>query len=695
MTSPQKWTTGQDIAEQPGMAEMPLPSPADDAPTQPDDVLGSRSTRIEFQIDEPQAVARQERKAGSSVAPGSPTTEGMSDVTTEAPAATRTSTPSQQTLNALLAVRSSTDEAIAVARLQLKTEADAASDSPPAADLSAKMSEAGQKAREKVRASAFSSLRQAATQVVLQHGARFGHEARPEAERGIPATLTLTPADLSTKMTEAGKEDGKSPEQNWDSVSPLLTQAPTLTYTDKAVAVATLSRWAVRRAARKKCPKSAVLPPAAELNAPNLSLQLQQMQEQIQQQMQQQKQQMQEQMQQMQMQMQMQLHRWGAPPDDQHGGKSISPTAEDPQVDVTSTLARFSGLNAANSDPQSESPDSVGRKVAVEQAKVFFLNSGDLPPDLAFHKDLSTIKHLFESQPDLTFSRWRRRGVYTEDNFDQWVEWAPLGKAHLDAFTMLLKFDKKNLLVAPNLRKSDPEIAAEAWDTYRKGLLNGIQQALTMGCKWKQILTNLSLAFSDPESGYPKLQLAVKLALMDTKLMQYPLLHADVFMCKLDKSFAAGSAKYSDDSCSAEWDQTLSRRPGEDALSLAIRVQSAYLETLQHMELDDITVYQDKFHSQQLKNRYDKCLSNDPDDPARGHRSAEKFRTGWEEWLVDQEYGVRHMPPNLERVVRLSVMSYENSRAHAAQAQLPDEQAVAGQYLAIEEISEDPPWRNS
>ena len=490
-------------------------------------------------------------------------------------------------------------------------------------------------------------------------------------------------------------------------MSPLLTQAPTLTFTGKAVAVATLSRWAVRRAARKKCPKSAVLPPAAELNALNLSLQLQQMQEQIQQQMQQQKQQMQEQMQQMQMQMQMQLNRWEVPPDDQHGGKSISPTAkdpqsisstpDDPQVDMTSTPAKFSGQNAANSDPQNESPDSIGRKVAVEQAKVFFLNSGDLPPDLAFHKDLSIIKHLFESQPDLTFSRWRRRGVYTEDNFDQWVEWAPLGKAHLDAFTMLLKFDKKNLLIAPNLRKSEPEIVAEAWDTYRKGLLNGIQQALTMGCKWKQILTNLSLAFSDPESGYPKLQLAVKLALMDTKLMQYPLLHADVFMCKLDRSFAAGSAKYSDDSCSAEWDQTLSRLPGEDALSLAIRVQSAYLETLQHMELDDITVYTDKFHSQQLKNRYDKCLSNDPDDPARGHRSAEKFRAGWEEWLVDQEFAVKNMPPSLERIVRLSVMSDENSRAHTARARLSDGQAVAGQYLAIEDkgpISEDRPWKN-
>ena len=196
MTSPQKWTTGQDIAEQPGMAEMPLPSPADDAPTQPHDVLGSRSTRIEFQIDEPQAVARQERKAGSSGASGSPTTEGMSDVTTEAPATTRTGTPSQQELNALLAVRSANNKAIDAAFLRLKAKAEAATGSPPTADLSAKMSEAGQQPREKVRASALSSVRQAATQGVLQRGARFSHEARPDAEQGIPVTLTLTPADL-------------------------------------------------------------------------------------------------------------------------------------------------------------------------------------------------------------------------------------------------------------------------------------------------------------------------------------------------------------------------------------------------------------------------------------------------------------------------------------------------------------------
>ena len=122
----------------------------------------------------------------------------------------------------------------------------------------------------------------------------------------------------------------------------------TLPLVDEAAAFTTLSRWAARWAARKKwhfkCSQSAVPPPAAELSAPNISLQLQQMQKQIQQQMQQQKQQMQEQMQQMQMQMQMQLHRWEAPPDDQHAarGKTDLPACRGPpgRYDIDSSEIR-------------------------------------------------------------------------------------------------------------------------------------------------------------------------------------------------------------------------------------------------------------------------------------------------------------------------------------------------------------------
>ena len=62
-------------------------------------------------------------------------------MTTEAPAATRTSTPSQQELRALLDVRFANDKAIDAAFLQLDAEADAAPGSSPTEDPSPKMSE--------------------------------------------------------------------------------------------------------------------------------------------------------------------------------------------------------------------------------------------------------------------------------------------------------------------------------------------------------------------------------------------------------------------------------------------------------------------------------------------------------------------------------------------------------------------------
>ena len=94
-------------------------------------------------------------------------------------------------------MRSANDKAIDAAFLQLKAEAEAALGSPPIEDISAKMSEAGQQPREKVRASALSSVRPAATQGVPRRSARLGHEARPDAEQGIPA-------DLSTKNQDDG-----------------------------------------------------------------------------------------------------------------------------------------------------------------------------------------------------------------------------------------------------------------------------------------------------------------------------------------------------------------------------------------------------------------------------------------------------------------------------------------------------------
>ena len=354
---------------------------------------------------------------------------------------------------------------------------------------------------------------------------------------------------------------------------------------------------------------------------------------------------------------------------------------------------------------------SEGEKRAVATAdptKIFSLDLEDISSDLSSHKDSVQIKAILCSKTDHTLSRWRRRAVYTEENFDQWAEWAPVEKTHRDAFQCMNNLSKENLLIAPTLRSADPVVIADAWNTYRKHLIEEIQQALLLGCAWKRILTKLHLAFSDPEDGYPRLKLAVDLTLKDSKLMQFPLLHADVLIYKLDASFAEGT-QYEADSFTSKWSQTTCRNPGEDPLSLAIRVQAAYLDWWD--SLDEESLYQlhagagPIMHSHQVRERYISCLQNDEADPVRGARSAITFQVGWAKAMelakfhnsksgavypptVQSVANMRH--PTLESVVRMSVAidepSYHRVANNAIQAAAG--RGGSGQPLALGLIDE-------
>ena len=302
---------------------------------------------------------------------------------------------------------------------------------------------------------------------------------------------------------------------------------------------------------------------------------------------------------------------------------------------------------------------SEKRAVAsIDPTKIFSLRLEDLSPGLSSHQDRVEIEEILSGKTDHTLTRWRRRAVYTEENFDQWLEWAPVEKTHRDAFLCMNNLTKEKLLIAPFLRESDPEVIAEAWNTYRRDLIEEIQQALILGCAWKRILTKLHLAFSDTEKGYPRLKLAVDLALKDSELMQFPLLHADVFIYKLDESFAMGS-QYDDNAYTAKWSQTKCRLPGEDAISLANRVQNAYLEW---WDMDEESLYQlpQNHHSQAVCERYKLCLEEDADEPMRGKLSAIKFQDHWRKSMYQariDKSGAR--PPTLESVVRFSVAIFE------------------------------------
>ena len=272
-------------------------------------------------------------------------------------------------------------------------------------------------------------------------------------------------------------------------------------------------------------------------------------------------------------------------------------------------------------------PESVDSSDLYPYRKTFSCDIKDLPAELASHSFHHTIECLLKSEPDSTNRYWCRRSTYTEDNFEQWVEWSPPSKTHRDERACMKDLDTDTLLKAPGLLATDKKVLEDAWGTYRPYLLDQIQQALSVGCDWKRILQRLNLAFSDPKRGYPRLEQYVGQALRDRVLIKFPLLHADVLIYQLDRTY---SEKGTHNPNYTRWSRTFLRESGEDVSSLANRVESAYLDMLSDgpgtensRKFTKETIYQRHDAescriSSDLYERFRECLRNDVDNPARG-----------------------------------------------------------------------------
>ena len=165
------------------------------------------------------------------------------------------------------------------------------------------------------------------------------------------------------------------------------------------------------------------------------------------------------------------------------------------------------------------------------------------------------MRELLESRPDPSLKTWRRRSLYTLENYREWSEWQPASRVHRDAAAAGEKFmSKPILLVAPDLRSPSAALAADEWSGYRRTLLVLIRQALVVGFSWKELLCRLAITFADPLRGYPRLENYFTSALSDSVLLEHPLLHADVLIYNLDVSYSAGSERYSQDSTTADWE---------------------------------------------------------------------------------------------------------------------------------------------
>ena len=297
--------------------------------------------------------------------------------------------------------------------------------------------------------------------------------------------------------------------------------------------------------------------------------------------------------------------------------------SETPQVTFASTWAE---RDAALRE-EAVSLKSTSSTLSAElSASLPFSLPSELPADLVSSKDHQIICRILSSRIDRQLTRWRRRVLFTAENWANWAEWSAPSKTHRDARASGLVFlNSAEILTYPDLRSHDIDVAADAWHHYRRRLLIHLRQALTVGVSWPDILSSLATIYDDPDYGYPRLVSYITAALEDHELLKFPLLHANVLIYKLDCSYGDSSQRYAVSSTTLAWDAAISRQHGEDPVSLAIRVTNACLTKQDDPSLTNITVWSHPVLANEINKRFGECLLNDEAWPNRGEDNHLEF----------------------------------------------------------------------
>ena len=149
-------------------------------------------------------------------------------------------------------------------------------------------------------------------------------------------------------------------------------------------------------------------------------------------------------------------------------------------------------------------------------------------------------------------------------------------------------------------------------------------------------------------------------------LIKFPLLHADVLIYQLDETYTENNTRNPN---RTRWMQTLMREPGEDLLSLAKRVESAYLAEHHSRTITKESMYrlpENEHSSDTLYERFKDCLRNDVDNPARGMfmetMCEEKWEVALQQYFSGQKL-VQQMPDvTPEQLRQLTRTSASNRR---------------------------------
>lgn len=290
-------------------------------------------------------------------------------------------------------------------------------------------------------------------------------------------------------------------------------------------------------------------------------------------------------------------------------------------VDLSSSYKGQPPAVHASDGHSMESPASSVSSTAA------LITTTTIPSNLLSSPSIGAIKLVLDSSIDYTLKVWHSRAFYEPSAVAEYTRWSnPASPPHRDApdaLALLSNFDELGVPAA--LLSPHPDTAAVAWHHYRGLLRNALHRAFAAGVDWRRALRSLSLLYSAPDGGHPRIASYIGRAITDAALVLTPLLHADVLIYQLDVSFAHGSRQHGLHSHNADWDGAVSRLPGEDALTLAHRVVDAYVKKLGDSSVTSTNVWLSTFYTGEINERFELCLLNDVSLPERGRHSHSEF----------------------------------------------------------------------
>jgi hypothetical protein len=256
-------------------------------------------------------------------------------------------------------------------------------------------------------------------------------------------------------------------------------------------------------------------------------------------------------------------------------------------------------------------------------------------------EEVEMIKHVLGAKKDRAGDKWHTNSLYHEDKVLSWVDARILQRTRGRSKDSSSAIQTLTTMRFPaDLRKGeDPLKMARAWEFFRLNLIRGLDNALTNGCDWPDVLNALNISSRSQETGQQRVNALVKAAIEDIGLQCNPLVHANVFMAKLDLSFSQGAPAYSRETPSAMWESCHSRLHGEDASTLAYRILDSFLQKIGNNDVDRSTVWLNETYAHEINTRMALCLGNDLSDSSRGSANFKHFTQKWHEALQKYRSG--------------------------------------------------------